>query len=267
MRHVISFIVVFLATAIFGWVGLIIGALIAFGVSMIYGNTVQVDHSQPFFSATSAASIDDVRFFELFGFLCKVDGIVSRDEIRGVEIVFRHLAFTDDQRAAAIAGFNRGKRPDFDFEEALSSVRQLKIPPQVAVELVHLMNVVVANADGSGLVAEERALLYRIGEAFGLNHVATTSVLSFNQTNTDNQQQQEAFAQDTRSTLERAYETLGITNKTTTKEMSRTYRKLRAKSHPDKLPRNVSDAERTATEQRFTDIQRAWDVVRVHHGI
>ncbi|MCE2406320.1 MAG: TerB family tellurite resistance protein [Pseudomonadales bacterium] len=264
MRYLISTLIVMTSTFVFGWTGLLVGSLIAFGVFQFSNKRVYVDHSQPFFSSTSTASIEDVHFFELFGYLCKIDGVVSRDEIRGVEVVFDHLRFSPEDRAAAIAGFNRGKHPDFDFESTLHEVRQLNLRLEIAVQLVHLMNVVVANADGSGLVVEERDFLFRIGNAFGLTASQIAEILMLPGTGERAQQTREVSPANA---LQRAYETLGFEASSTPKEMSRQYRKLRSRHHPDKLAASVSDAERAAAARRFNDIQRAWDIVRVHHGI
>lgn len=265
MRYVISFIVVFLATLFFDWIGLVIGVIFAFGIGLFGGRRIHVDKSEPFFTNVNQASIEDVHFFELFGFLCKVDGIVSRDEIQGVEVVFNHLGFTDAQRQAAIEGFNRGKQPDYDFEGTLEVIQRLRLSREMGVQLIHLMNVVVANADGGGLVAEERDLLFRIGAAFGLPPQTIAEVLMFRQERTTYDQAHEPA--DSKSTLERAYETLELQETMTPKEMSRVYRKLRSRYHPDKLARTVSSAQRTRAERRFTEIQRAWDIVRVHHKL
>lgn len=264
MRYFVAALIIMTATFVFGWVGFLIGPLIAFGVFLFSNKRIYVDHSQPFFSDTNTASIQDVHFFELFGFLCKIDGVVTRDEIRGVEVIFDHLRFSPEERAAAIEGFNRGKQADFDFESVLHEVRRLNLRTETAVQLVHLMNVVVANADGSGLVIEERNLLFRIGDAFGLTQAQIAEILMLGNADAD---EQYATAEPTVNALQRAYSTLGISESASAKEMSRQYRKLRSRYHPDKLAKSASDVEQANAARRFDDIQRAWDIVRVHHGI
>ncbi|MCY4094680.1 MAG: TerB family tellurite resistance protein [Gammaproteobacteria bacterium] len=264
MRYIVAALIIMSATFLFGWVGFLIGPLIAFGVFLFSNKRIYVDHSQPFFSNTNTASIQDVHFFELFGYLCKIDGVVTRDEIQGVEVIFDHLRFSPAERAAAIEGFNRGKQPDFDFESVLYEVRRLNLRTEIAVQLIHLMNVVVANADGSGLVVEERNLLFRIGDAFGLTQAQIAEILMLGNAGAS---AQNSTAEPTVNALERAYSTLELSESATPKEMSRQYRRLRSRYHPDKLARSVSDSERAAAARRFDDIQRAWDIVRVHHRI
>ena len=264
MRYLVAVLIIMTATFVFGWVGFLIGPLIAFGVFLFSNKRIYVDHSQPFFSNTNTASIQDVHFFELFGYLCKIDGVVTRDEIQGVEVIFDHLRFSPQERIAAIEGFNRGKHPDFDFEGVLHEVRRLDLRTEISVQLIHLMNVVVANADGSGLVVEERNLLFRIGEAFGLTQAQIAEILMVGNAGTG---AQNSRVEPTVNALERAYNTLGFSESATPKEMSRQYRKLRSRYHPDKLAKSVSDGERADAARRFDDIQRAWDIVRVHHGI
>ena len=266
MRYLIAALIIMTSTFVFGWIGLLVGPLVAFGVFQFSNRRVYIDHSQPFFSSTNTASIEHVHFFELFGYLCKIDGVVSRDEIQGVEVIFDHLRFSPEDREAAIAGFNRGKQPDFDFEGVLYEVRRLNLRTEIAVQLIHLMNVVVANADGSGLVVEERNLLFRIGDAFGLTQAQIAEILMLGNAG-ERTQESRAESEPTVNALERAYSTLGFSENATPKEMSRQYRKLRSRYHPDKLARSVSDTERATAARRFDDIQRAWDIVRVHHGI
>ena len=264
MRYLIAALIIMTATFVFGWIGLLVGPLVAFGVFQFSNRRIYIDHSQPFFSSTNTASIGDVHFFELFGYLCKIDGVVSRDEIQGVEVIFDHLRFSPEDREAAIAGFNRGKQPDFDFEGVLYEVKRLNLRTEIAVQLIHLMNVVVANADGSGLVVEERNLLFRIGDAFGLTQAQIAEILMLGNAN---ERTQGTTAEPTVNALQRAYNTLGFSESATPKEMARQYRKLRSRYHPDKLANSVSEAERSTAARRFDDIQRAWDIVRVHHGI
>ena len=266
-RSLVNFAIILVSTIVFGWVGLAIGILIAFGVSWLFGQQITIDHSEPFFGETQPASIWDVHFFEMFGYLCKIDGVVSRDEIRGVEVVFDHLGFSGDERVEAISRFNRGKRADFDFQAALDEIRQLRLDVHTAANLIHLMNIVVANADGSGLVVEERDLLFQIGNAFGLNDAVISEVLLLGSTNARQQQSRSIPRQSPQQALEIAYSTLGIDPSSSDKEIARSYRKLRGKHHPDRLPKGASEADHAAAEKRFNEIQRAWDIVRVHHGM
>ena len=264
MRYLVAALIILTATFVFGWVGFLIGPLIAFGVFLFSNRRIYIDHSQPFFSNTNTASIQDVHFFELFGYLCKIDGVITRDEIRGVEVIFDHLRFSPEERAAAIEGFNRAKQSDFDFEGVLNEVRSLHLRSDIAVQLIHLMNVVVANADSSGLVVEERNLLFQIGDAFGLTQAQIAEILMLGNASAN---EQYSTTEPTVNALQRAYSTLGLSDSATPKEMARQYRKLRSRYHPDKLAKSASDTEQANAARRFDDIQRAWDIVRVHHGI
>ena len=267
LRVLIYGTVFVLSIVFFGWVGLVIAPLLSFGISQFFGRPIKVDQSEPLFAKTSYASLWDAQFFELFGYLCKVDGVITRDEIAGVEVVFNHLEFDQEKRAEAIAAFNRGKDPSFNFGEALDTIRGLHLRQDVAISLIHLMNVVVTNADGSGLIAEERNLLYAIGSAFGLTVDTITQVLFLGQGEGRSQSGQSRIQDKPSNVLEIAYETLGIQKDSAPKDMKRRYRRLRGNAHPDRLPKSASPAEREAAEKRFTEIQRAWDIVRVQHGI
>ena len=277
MRYAIAVAICLVAAVLFDWPGLVFGILVGFGVVMLGNRRISIDHSQPFFESAQPASLQDARFFELFGYLCKIDGVVSRNEILGVELIFDQLNFTSEERQQAVDSFNHGKSPQFDFESTLQVVRQLHFPLGSAEKLLHLMNVVVANADGSGLIAEERHLLFRIGEAFGLSVRQIGAILLLNQDEyifSGGQQQENDYSrsdapreESPKSTLRRAYETLDIDSNATAREASKSYRKLRSKYHPDKLPKHAPENERQAAARKFDEIQRAWDIVRVHFNV
>lgn len=277
MRYVVAVTVALISTVLFDWVGLIFGCLVGFGLVLLGKSRIRVDHSQPFFASQQPVSYQDVHFFELFGYLCKIDGVVSRNEIEGVELVFEHLGFSLQERQEAIASFNHGKSPTFDFESTLQSVRQLHLSVASAERLLHLMNVVVANADGSGLIAEERHLLFRIGEAYGLSIRQIGEILMLTQDEyssfTDQQQEHARSgkrapgADYSKSTLQRAYETLNINPNASAREASKSYKRLRSKHHPDKLPKQASESERQTAARKFDEIQRAWDIARVHFNV
>lgn len=267
VRILIYSLAIFISVSLFGWVGLLIGLATGFGFSLFRDKSVRIDHSKPFFAQTSHATLWDVHFFELFGYVCKIDGVVSRDEIQGVEVVFQHLGFSQSERQRAIERFNIGKQGFFELEDTLQEVSNLNLPKTEALNLIHLMNVVLSNSDGSGLIRQERELLFMIGRAFGLRDeiVAQVLLLSHGQ---DTEQQSYQHSNDvSASSLELAYETLGVSSDASEKEIERSYRRLRGKFHPDRLPKSASSAEHDAAEQRFTEIQRAWDIVRVQRGL
>ena len=270
MRFLGYFAVFILSVGIFDVWGFLISALVIFGYSMLRRRRISVDTSEPFFQPRRSAALEDARFFELFGYLCKLDGVVSESEIIGVEAVFEDFGITGEERTAAIASFNEGKQADYDIDAALEKVSQLNLRQTTAVQLLHFMNVVLTTANPDGITLDQQDTLYRIGYAFGLLPELIQETLFAYQTNAN--EQQEAYADEeavapAMSEIDRAYATLGLGENATAKEASRTYRKLRSRYHPDKLSRNASRTERRAAERHFTAIQNAWEIVRVHHGI
>lgn len=270
MRFLFYFVVFLVSVGIFDVWGILISALIIFGYSMFRRSRISVDASEPFFQPSKSASLEDARFFELFGYLCKLDGVVSEGEIIGVEAVFEDLEIVGEERTAAIASFNVGKQTDYDLDAALEKVSQLNMRQTTAVQLIHFMNVVLITANPGGLTREQNDALYRIGYAFGLLPELIQETLFAYQPHSDGQQ--EAYGEEdtvapSMNELDRAYATLGLEENATAKEVSRTYRKLRSRYHPDKLSRNASRTERRAAERHFTAIQNAWETVRTHHGM
>ena len=226
---------------------------------------------EPFYGSQEEQTVGDQQFeifrqtyfFQLFGCLCKADGVVTRDEINGVNALFSHLHFSEAQITEAKESFRVGKSLDFDLEESLDEIDWMRIALPTAINLLHLLNVVVANADGSGLVQAERELLYRIGESYGLNAQTIAQVLMWDegsrQTGTGNDPRESSV-----SALERAYERLELKPDATLRQATRSYQRLRSRYHPDKLPYTASEEQRDEAEKNFNDVQKAWDIVRVH---
>ena len=237
-----------------------------------YRTTKQSINEPLFGSPDSQQSSRDVysiykqtQFFELFGCLCKVDGVVSRDEIDAVESIFNHLGFTETEVDSAKSAFRVGKSESFEFSDALLELNQLSIGLQVAAQLLHLLNVVVANT-GGGLVQKEREMLFAIGRAYGLIDSVIADILMLGNPSGDRGSQSNDDRLADKSSMDLAYERLEIDASTSLKQAERNYRRLRSRYHPDKLPANASEAQKSSAERQFNDVQRAWDIVRVHHG-
>ena len=274
LRFLIYVAVVIVFTAIGEGIGFVIGVLTCVGLHFVFVKKPTHAYDDPFSYTGEGAdesqgnylTLANIQFFEIFGHLCKIDGVVSRDEIEGVEVVFRHLSFNEMEREEAIDAFRRGKEPDFDFEGALEQLQQTHFETIVASQLLHLLNVVVANIESGGLVREERAMLNRIGSAMGLQPEAINDILTLGQRQWGQGTHTQPGAEP-KSTIALAYESLELDEDASVRQIERAYRKLRSRHHPDKLLRSASDEEREATEKRFKDVQKAWDVLRVHHNL
>ena len=96
--------------------------------------------------------------FAVMGAVCKADSVVTRDEIKAVEQIFRMLNLNEELREQAKSAFNRGKQPEFDLDAAVdrfARISRRRAPLiQLFLQLHHIMDEVIAGLAGivEGLV-------------------------------------------------------------------------------------------------------------------
>lgn len=252
-----------LGYAMGGYFGAMLGAVLGHqldrGVTDIesdddYSPGSQVRVQTAFFTAT----------FSVLGHIAKVDGRVSEHEIEFAREVMRHFALSEAQKQAAIGLFNQGKAADFSLQHALSSLKQECGRRRHLLQTFFEIQIQAVMADGS-LHAEERALLERIGASLGFSQAETAALIS--QIAGAARFHQAERAHDESAQLAAAYHVLGLQASVDDETLKRTYRKLMAQHHPDKLVAQGLPEEmmKEATE-RAQQIQQAYQLIRRHRG-
>jgi len=97
--------------------------------------------------------------FAVMGRLAKVDGRVSRNEIKVAEAVMRQMRFSAEQREAAIRLFNEGKNPNFDLDGVVTQFRDECRRHPSLIQFFLEIQIEAAHADGEMTRAEEEVLL------------------------------------------------------------------------------------------------------------
>ena len=240
--------------AIFGG---LVGALIGGGVGyfagialrqMVVGN-LQIAQTQ---------LVDST--FSIMGALCKVDGVVARDEIRAVEQMFGMLHLNDEGREQAKAAFNRGKQPDFDLDAAVDQFRQISHGRLPLIQLFLQMQVMAVAADGVVHPAEHE-MLVRIARRLNLSEVDVARLEALLRAATG--QTSSGGAAPTQDRLADAYAALGVTPQSSGAAIKRAYRKLISENHPDKLAaRGLPESMRAVAEERSREINSAYDLIK-----
>lgn len=198
--------------------------------------------------------------FAVMGALCKVDSVVTRDEIRVVEQIFQMLRLNDEQRAQARAAFNRGKQADFDIDAALDEFGKLSRGRAPLLQLFLQLQVMAVAADGH-VDPAEHALLVRIARRLGLREADVSQLEALLRSATAGPSGSRAAP--TADRLADAYTALGITKEASGAEVKRAYRKLISENHPDKLAsRGLPDSMRPVAEERSREINSAYDLIK-----
>ncbi|MBT8066804.1 MAG: co-chaperone DjlA [Gammaproteobacteria bacterium] len=210
-----------------------------------------------------AELIDSV--FAVMGALCKVDSVVTRDEINTVEQIFGMLRLNDEQRRQAKAAFTKGKQADFDLDAAVDRFAAVSRGRAPLIQLFLQLQCMAVAADGQFHPAEH-AMLVRIAGRLGLGErdVAQLESLLRAATGQGARGRTGAPPQDR---LSDAYVALGVDPDATPAEIKRAYRKLISQNHPDKLAsRGLPESMRAVAEERSREINAAYDLVKSARG-
>ncbi|NQD36906.1 co-chaperone DjlA [Permianibacter sp. IMCC34836] len=252
-----------LGYAMGGYFGALLGAVLGHQLDKGVADTESDEDYSPgsqvrvqtaFFTAT----------FSVLGHIAKVDGRVSEHEIEFAREVMRHFALSEAQKQAAIGLFNQGKSAEFSLQRALSSLKQECGRRRHLLQTFFEIQIQSVMADGS-LHPEERALLARIGQTLGFSDAETAALIAqivgaahFHQAD---------VRQDESAKLVAAYKVLGVQAIDDDETIKRSYRKLMAQHHPDKLVAQGLPEEmmKEATE-RAQQIQQSYQLIRRQRG-
>ncbi len=210
------------------------------------------------FTAARRQSVFLETVFTLMGKLAKVDGRVSETEIAHVEQFMRKLGMKSDHRLKAIALFKRGASPMFDVKPKLTEFMTVCGYSWNLRQMLLVYLIIMGMSDGR-LNAAEVQLLKEIAGRLGYSKAAFDRLLDMvlNQTHFAGGQATSVNA------LEDAYKALGVSERSSDREIKHAYRKLMSQYHPDKLMGQGLPEEMisVATEQA-KEVQAAYDLIK-----
>jgi len=190
-----------------------------------------------------------VTTFSMLGKLSKADGQVSPAEIEVVEQVIKEsLRLPSQARQFAIKIFNAGKDSKETFEDyARQFYEAFHDHPEVLASLVDLL-LRVSHADGVLHPAEDR-LIEQAVEIFCIRQEYQQIKARYSSTND----------------LNKCYGILGANLGESLRDIKKKYRRLAMEYHPDRVQSNgVAPELALLSEERFKEIQHAFDVVEKH---
>lgn len=200
--------------------------------------------------------------FRVMGHVAKADGRVSEREIDAARQVMRELMLDTQQVQAAIAEFTRGKQAGFELAAEMADLRQAcHSRPEILRAFVEIqLRFALA---GSGMRGAARE---RIVQAAGLLGIAPPLL-----------ERMEAAmrgggrvnaAQNLAERTAAAYRTLETDASVSNEELTRVYRRLMSRHHPDKLKANgLPESMLEHAKQRTQAIREAYELLREQRGI
>ncbi len=185
--------------------------------------------------------------FQTMGYLAKIDGVVSENEIKVArEIMQNDFHLNESQVALAMQYFNEGKNIKFDLVHSMkifkaacgkhSDLRRFFVELQVKITMAdHFLH----EAEHGRLVYICSTLNIPLAEleyqlrAYGYNYYQQTAYS--HQSNQQNSKSGYTYTKPTHDPLAAAYSLLGVSPHDNIKTIKAAYRRLVSKYHPDKL--------------------------------
>ena len=196
--------------------------------------------------------------FSVMGYIAKVDGKVSKSEILLAQQVMQHMQLADDMQKVAKELFNQGKQDSFNLDEVLEQFRLESHRRTHLVRMFLEIQIQAAYADGVLDDIEHDALKY------------IAQKLHFSLHELENLIQQFAVTSHhaNKLTVDDAYVILGADKSLTDKELKRTYRRLLAQHHPDKLvAKGLPEEMMTIAKEKTQENISAYELIKNQRGM
>jgi DnaJ like chaperone protein len=205
--------------------------------------------------------------FSVMGHIAKADGRVTPEEIALANRVMDQMAISDAMRTTAINLFRQGKQPDFPLDEVLAQFRR---ECHWRIDLIRMfveIQLQAAFADGRLNDSEERVLLHICGQL-------RVSRFDYERLKIQLRAQYRFFGQGRQyqkarrhSSLQDAYEVLGLTPAASDAEVKRAYRRLISQHHPDKLvAKGLPEEMMTLAKEKTQRIRKAYETIQKAGG-
>ncbi len=197
--------------------------------------------------------------FSVMGYIAKADGHVTRDEIRLAEAVMDRLGLNAQMRESARKLFGEGKAANFPIGEVMDQFRRETHRRTTLIQMFLEIQLQAAYADGVMHPAEREALVDICGHlgipVALLNRLEEMLRAGFGAGGYD--------AAHAETSLEDAYQLLGLDQSASDVELKKTYRRLMSQHHPDKLvAKGLPEEMIQDANEKTQQIKAAYELVR-----
>jgi DnaJ like chaperone protein len=248
-----------------GYVGFALGGPIGALLGVALGHNFDSDSStrasSPFIGQQNRSQAAFfTATFSVMGHICKADGRVTPDEISAARMVMSQMSLSPEQKDAAIALFNEGKKDGFPLDDVLSQLKsELGLSKNIKRVFVEIQ-CSAAYADGV-LHPAEKKLLEKICRSIGFSEYELNSILASISAEAHHQKSGRG-GQSGKMQLADAYAILNVNQDANDSEVKRAYRKLISQHHPDKLiSKGLPEEMMKIATQKTQEIRAAYECV------
>ncbi|MEO8314144.1 MAG: co-chaperone DjlA [Pseudomonadota bacterium] len=249
------------------WMGKLIGGVIGMALGPM-GAAVgaAIGHQYDVNEARRGARPADEQFFlstfRTMGHVAKADGRVTEREIAAARNMMQSLRLDEVQVQAAIALFSEGKQPGFDLVQEMKALRSAcQSRPEILRVFVEIqLRFALTGSDMTGGVRT------RVEWAAAQLGIAPQLFARIEAALRGGEQSHTAVDHEARTAD--AYRTLEVDASMTNEELTRAYRRLMSRHHPDKLKANgLPDSMLEHAKQRTQAIREAYELLKEQRGI
>ena len=203
--------------------------------------------------------------FQAMGYLSKVDGRVSEDEIRAARSVMHRIGLGPAQVRHAIGWFDAGKQPGFPLVQTMRELRRVGAR-RAEMRLLFMRLLLEVALAKDRLSSKERGLIWTICTELDLGRVELAQLEAMIRAQKGFRRSPAGDADARR--VKAAYEALGIDRSVTNDEVKTAYRRLMNKNHPDKIASSNPGAAVVAeSERRTREIRSAYEMLKARRSI
>ncbi|PCJ62110.1 MAG: hypothetical protein COA79_05325 [Planctomycetota bacterium] len=183
-----------------------------------------------------------VAFISLVAKMAKSDGRVIKEEVESFDqILINDFKYSVAERKIAAGIFNKAKNSSHGFQEFAKQIAQLSDHEMLLILYEKLIKISCAN---STIPVKMEKFLLEVGNIFRLSQDEYDKIKNRNKAGKD------------------PYKILGVTREMSLKEISRAYKKLLMKNHPDRLiSKGLPDDFIKEVEEKVAEFNVAYDEI------
>lgn len=201
--------------------------------------------------------------FAVMGHVAKASGQVTENDIRIATLLMDQMQLKGEARKEAQAAFKEGKESDFDIKACLKTFRLISMGRKELLQMFLEIQIQTALSDAK-LDPKEHKVLLTVAQELGFSASQLDELLKRWQAEFNFHQ----GGKNHQTTIEDAYDLLGLSETSSDQEVKRSYRKLMNEHHPDKLvAKGLPQEMMELAKVKAQDIQSAYDRVKSDRGM